>query len=565
MPGRYNGYSLKATGGATLLSSAVYGYDTAGRLQHVAPLDPSTTSNSQLLASNSLYTYHYRSDSSLIDRIEGPAHTALYDYQPRGNQVRSLINHTADPTFAPSDLPLSHTDVVNRHDYRYNPLGQRTDLTQSGTAYALDIASPTASGSVFDYTYNAKGEVTRADRYAGLDPDNFGSSITNDTFTYTFDDIGNRETAQLGSGDEPALPAVSYAADSLNQYTAIQVSGLTSQPSFDVDGNLTSDGEQSYVWNGENRLLSITPLAPQEGDTKLTFTYDYQGRRVSKQVETYTSGLWSQTSSLQFTYDGWNLILESQPSDLSSQVSYLWGLDLSGTLQGAGGVGGLLSVTENTGSTVSPYYDANGNTVGYFDNSTGTVAAHYEYGPFGELIRATGSKKDDFNFRFSTKYQDAETGLLYYGFRYYDPVTGRWPNRDPIEEQGGLNLYGMVGNDSVNAWDWLGLWMEDYVIEDSITLEDRRRYWFDLVVRRGKVKPGLPQDLLRQWLWARGDYHISKDDFIKHVWQNGNDLTTDDDLIKDLESACAAGKSSSVVRSLPFCQTCLIKSSLLIW
>ncbi|MCH8541890.1 MAG: RHS repeat-associated core domain-containing protein [Opitutales bacterium] len=47
--------------------------------------------------------------------------------------------------------------------------------------------------------------------------------------------------------------------------------------------------------------------------------------------------------------------------------------------------------------------------------------------------------------------------VSYYGFRYYDPETGRWPNRDPIEEEGGLNLYGFVGNDGVNAWDVLGL------------------------------------------------------------------------------------------------------------
>jgi RHS repeat-associated protein len=95
--------------------------------------------------------------------------------------------------------------------------------------------------------------------------------------------------------------------------------------------------------------------------------------------------------------------------------------------------------------------------VGYFDNSTGTVAAHYEYGPFGELIRESGAKSETFSFRFSTKYEDAETGLLYYGFRYYDATTGRWLSRDPIGEQGGLNLYGMVGNDAVDAWDYLGL------------------------------------------------------------------------------------------------------------
>ena len=47
--------------------------------------------------------------------------------------------------------------------------------------------------------------------------------------------------------------------------------------------------------------------------------------------------------------------------------------------------------------------------------------------------------------------------MAYYGYRYYDPQTGRWPSRDPIEEEGGFNLYGFVGNDGVNGWDHLGL------------------------------------------------------------------------------------------------------------
>jgi RHS repeat-associated protein len=50
-----------------------------------------------------------------------------------------------------------------------------------------------------------------------------------------------------------------------------------------------------------------------------------------------------------------------------------------------------------------------------------------------------------------------ETGLVYYGFRYYSPNIGRWINRDPIEEDGGVNLYGIVGNNPVNHIDPLGL------------------------------------------------------------------------------------------------------------
>jgi len=53
--------------------------------------------------------------------------------------------------------------------------------------------------------------------------------------------------------------------------------------------------------------------------------------------------------------------------------------------------------------------------------------------------------------------QGFSMGVAYYGYRYYDPVTGRWPSRDPIEEEGGINLYGFVGNNGVSTWDYLGL------------------------------------------------------------------------------------------------------------
>ena len=81
----------------------------------------------------------------------------------------------------------------------------------------------------------------------------------------------------------------------------------------------------------------------------------------------------------------------------------------------------------------------------------------YEYDPFGNIIRASNIHAETNPFRFSTKFTDDETGLVYYGYRYYDPVRGRWLSRDPIEEEGGLNLYGFVGNDGVNGIDFLGL------------------------------------------------------------------------------------------------------------
>jgi RHS repeat-associated protein len=75
---------------------------------------------------------------------------------------------------------------------------------------------------------------------------------------------------------------------------------------------------------------------------------------------------------------------------------------------------------------------------------------------FSELLRATGPMAKLNPFRFSTKHQDDETDLVYYGYRYYNASTGRWLSRDPIGERGGKNLYGFVANNPVNQIDILG-------------------------------------------------------------------------------------------------------------
>ena len=76
--------------------------------------------------------------------------------------------------------------------------------------------------------------------------------------------------------------------------------------------------------------------------------------------------------------------------------------------------------------------------------------------PFGALVVAVGNSAYDNPFRFSTKYQDDETVLLYYGYRYLSPNSGRWVSRDPIGERGGRNLFSFVSNDPVDWADILG-------------------------------------------------------------------------------------------------------------
>lgn len=84
-------------------------------------------------------------------------------------------------------------------------------------------------------------------------------------------------------------------------------------------------------------------------------------------------------------------------------------------------------------------------------------------GPFGEVIRLSGPMAKVNPFRFSTKYYDDETDLIYYGYRYYKPSTGRWIGRDPAGEDGGLNLYAILSNDPIDDVDYVGL--VDYKFE----------------------------------------------------------------------------------------------------
>src|SRR5208282_2768685 len=251
---------------------------------------------------------------------------------------------------------------------------------------------------------------------------------------------------------------------------------------YDADGNLLSDGRWSYAWDGENRLIGMTSLssAPSGSQLQLAFAYDYQGRRIQKIISTNNGSAYVGEYTNNYAYDGWNCIAILGPS-LNVSNTFLRGSDLSGTMQGAGGVGGLLAENIAGNGVQFVAYDGNGNVSALVNAANGATVANYEYGPFGELIRATGPMAKANPFRFSTKYQDDETDLLYYGYRYYNPSTGRWLSRDPAEEQGSsllrtgrqsedqfdangnwigetdsVNLYAFVANDPLDQIDYLG-------------------------------------------------------------------------------------------------------------
>jgi RHS repeat-associated protein len=102
------------------------------------------------------------------------------------------------------------------------------------------------------------------------------------------------------------------------------------------------------------------------------------------------------------------------------------------------------------------HYDSNGNVI-LLTDTQGRESARYAYDAFGKTLTATGPAARGNRYRFSTKPVEEESGLVYYGYRYYDPVTGRWPSRDPIEETGGVNLYQAADNNALNKVDYLGM------------------------------------------------------------------------------------------------------------
>ncbi|MDD2230800.1 MAG: hypothetical protein PHY48_15545, partial [Candidatus Cloacimonetes bacterium] len=216
------------------------------------------------------------------------------------------------------------------------------------------------------------------------------------------------------------------------------------------------DGAQwHHTYDAENRLITSTNTV---SSVYCEYAYDYQSRRISK-----TTLIPNPYSSLttKYIWDGWNIAAEiiiDQTIFTTNINYYTWGLDLSGTLQGAGGVGGLLSDTKVLSSETNTYFavgDANGNVTEYI-NSIGATVAHGEHNAFGET-KLSGSMKDQFTHWFSSKPFDKETGLVSYELRFYEPLLATWLNRDPIGIKGGLNEVGFVLNNPINSIDLLGL------------------------------------------------------------------------------------------------------------
>jgi len=502
-----------------------------------------------------------------------------YSYFPGTNQIggRTLSGtnlteqriYEDDRNFLASIEMLQSATSLARFAYRYNDLGNRTDVVQTG-----ELFDSYGDGLVVDYGYNDRMELTHFDTRLGSDTSVLlGNTplLEGRSFGFGYDAIGNRSTVthkDVTLGNSAGNQEFIWNANELNQintranpdYVHVQGRSVLSsyvtlgfvpddlkrskryyefftrafelrdgttdavfatnldvfsvepdawidpndgttilgdlidhqqrevwlEPaaesfSYDVRGNLKSDSRWDYTWDGANRLryIETSSTASNAGvpREKFGYRYDYLGRRVAKDVYSWSGAAYevNPSSATLYYYDGWNLVYEATYSALTynagspvsatfdSEIAYHWGLDWSTSLQGAGGVGGLVGISfRDAGGSAElryPTFDGNGNVAALL-NDSGALTAYYEYGPYGELWRASGADAERNPFRFSTKYFDAESKFYYYGYRYYSPDLGRFISRDPIGESGGLNLYAFVNNNPGNYYDYLGMFFD---------------------------------------------------------------------------------------------------------
>ena len=361
-------------------------------------------------------------------RYDGSYLTNMVYALPNGNQFALNLSRK-----------VSRQDLVTLREYSFG--------AQSVYWYSTDydlIGRPTnATDSVSlmrDWSYNNRSELAAA-------------SIGTNLYGYSYDTIGNRLWSAANTN--------TYIANALNQYTLVgRAAPSVPQTTFayDADGNMTRDDRFLYSYDAENRLRSVTSRSMTNGALRVLNAYDHRNRRIRKTVQRLSVSVaqppalpieireWQTLEAHTFVWDGNNIVLEKvEFADGTTRTfEYFWGLDKSGTEQGAGGVEGLLAVSMD-GIFYIPCYDHNGNIVLYI-SETGATAAQYTYDPCGNIIESSGPLADAFSFGFSTKYHDREIGMISYKRRVLRPDFGRWLNRDPIEEDGGVNLYAFCDN-----------------------------------------------------------------------------------------------------------------------
>ena len=333
-------------------------------------------------------------------------------------------------------------------------LGQTTNYTYFGNDHdrrlqtLQNLATGGANLSTFDYTYDAEGQIMTWGRQLGTatsgrwfeyddarqllfarDASNPGSAT--EVNGYVYDNAGNRTSDSTTT----LLSTVqrTYTINEVNQIDSHEtqagpISPLPVDLTYDLAGNLIDDGEgKTFEWDAASRLIAINFIGTRN---RSEFTYDGLGRRVG--------------------------IVEKAGSTVTSTKKFVW-------------IGNRIAQERDSHDTITRQYFAEGEyreksyyytrdhlgSIRELTNSDGVLVARYDYDEYGQRTKLNGTA--DVDFGYTGHYHHAPSGLVLTLYRAYNPVRGRWISKDPIGEEGGVNLYLYVHNDPVNEYDPLGL------------------------------------------------------------------------------------------------------------
>ena len=396
--GRSTGYTYAKN--SSVLQTVSTSYGTDGRINSAGFLHGGAMKQ---------FSYEYLQGTNLLHKLTKPnGMTLTLSYEAQRDLLTGMAYHR------------DNTLVVQR-EYTYDVLGRPSARTTSRQGNVVNDS----------FIHNSRSELASA-------------QVNGESYGYDYDNVGNRRMS-MEAGDYAF-----YEANELNQYT--DIAGMEDEaefdftPVFDAEGNLTVIKTETGIWaavyNAENRPVSFTNEAT---GTVVTCAYDSMGRRSFKKVT--VNG--TVTLHQRYLYRGY---LQIACIDLTrSHHPGLWLITWDPTQP----VATLPMAIQKDGTWYTYGLDLTKNVCEIF-GSSGYISTTYTYSPYG-AVTTSGTVTQP--IQWSSEIADANIGLIYFNYRYYNSYDGRWINRDTMYELGFLNLY-RHSNDLYSV-DTLGLFCDD--------------------------------------------------------------------------------------------------------
>ena len=481
--------------------SQSYGYDSMWRMTNV--VSP---------AGSFGYSYNFQPASSLVTGISLPNGANIansYDSLARLTQTtfNNYWGHTLDGYSHQYDAMGLRTNIVRNLgltsssvNVGYDNIGQLTSWLAKDTNGTARLNEQFGFG--YDAAHNVHSRTNGAlTQTFGTDAANQLNSVSRSgTFTLSGTTPApatnvtvNGQAAQI-YGDFTFARASLTLANGNNTFTNVAQNiygvaatntftvNLPSSVSLNSDGNgsLTNDGTRTFGYDSENQLTNVMVA----GQWQSSFVYDGLNRRRIARDYTWSGSAWVLTNEVHYIYDG-NLVIQERDTNNNPLVTYTRGLDLSGDLWDAGGIGGLLARTDTNGSTFY-HSDGAGNITALMDAQQ-NIVGRYLYSPFGKILGQWGTMANANTMRFSSK--PFHANLYDFGYRSYAPEYNRFLNQDPIQEAGGLNLYAFAANNPI-------YWIDPFGLDPLGHHLVPRQIWKDLSDRVKKVWDQDPKNRL---------------------------------------------------------------------